>query len=127
MKRIALFWSVITAISLPGCTSSSTIDQARLLGDKPFAAEIWASASQEQRGEMVASFLSLYPPGSLSSDKVKQLLGHPTGYYDYDENPAYLVGPSTVESQYGKGYLLAFVTDKTDGKITSIKIIPEPK
>lgn len=121
------FWSAIALISVFGCTSSSVVDQARLLGNQPFSKEAWATASQEQRGEMVASFLSQHTATSLSADAVKQLLGPLTGYYDYDENIAYFVGPQSVQSKFGKGYLLAFVTDKTSGKITSVKIIPEPQ
>jgi hypothetical protein len=120
-------WSAIAVISLFGCTSSSTVDQARALGNQTFSKATWAAASQERRGEMVASFLSQHAPSSLSANTVKELLGPPTGYYDYDENVAYFVGPQSVQSQYGKGYLLAFVTDKTSGKITSVKIIPEPR
>lgn len=117
-------WSALAVISLFGCTLSSVGDQAKLLGNKAFSKDAWSSASQEQRGEMVASFLSQHEPSSLSADAVKQLLGPPTGYYDYDENVAYFVGPQSVQSQYGKGYLLAFITDKATGKITSVKILP---
>lgn len=120
-------WSAITMISLFGCSSSSVTEQAKLLGTKTFTQEAWAMGSQKQRGEMVYSFLSQYEIKSLSSDSVKELLGNPTGYYDYDENPAYFIGPNTVESEYGKGYLLAFISDKTSGKINALKIIPEPK
>lgn len=120
------FWYAAALMALFGCTASSVVDQAKRLGDQPFSKEAWAEANQEQRGKMVASFLAQHAPDSLSADAVKQLLGPPTGYYDYDENPAYLVGPQSVQSQYGKGYLLVFVTDKASGKITSVKIIPEP-
>lgn len=76
---------------------------------------------------MVSSFLSQHDLKSLTSNSVKELLGIPTGYYDYEENPAYFVGPSSVESEYGKGYLLVFIAEKTSGKIIAVKIIPEPK
>jgi len=76
---------------------------------------------------MVFSFLSEHDPESLTSSSVKELLGRPTGYYDYEENPAYFVGSSSVESEYGKGYLLAFLAEKTSGKIVAVKIVPEPK
>ena len=73
---------------------------------------------------MVFSFLSQNDPKSLTAIGVKELLGTPTGYYDYDENPAYIVGPSNVESAYGKGYLLAFVAEKTSGKIMRVELFP---
>jgi len=76
---------------------------------------------------MVFSFLSQHDLKSLTSNSVKDLLGAPTGYYDYEEDPAYFVGSSSVESEYGKGYLLAFVSEKTSGKIIAVKIIPKPK
>ncbi len=114
-------------ISLFGCTSTSINEQAKLLGTNTFSKEAWAKANQKERGEMVFSFISQHDPQSLTAASIKEFLGPSTGYYDYDENPAYLVGPSSVESEYGKGYLLAFITDKTSGKITAAKIIPEPK
>jgi hypothetical protein len=113
-------------IGLLGCTPS-VAEQAKLLGTRTFSKEAWAAASQEQRGEMVSSLLSQHAHKSLTSSSVRELLGAPTGYYDYDENPAYFVGPSSVESKYGKGYLLAFVVDKASGKIAAVKIVPEPK
>lgn len=124
MKSI---WSALVMLTLFGCSSSSVTEQAKLLGTKTFSKEVWASANQEQRGEMVYSFLSQHQPQSLSSSSVKELLGVPTGYYDHEENPAYLVGPSTVDSKYGKGYLLAFIADKATGKIMAVKIVPEPR
>ncbi len=120
-------WSLLTMISLLGCFSPDVTEQAKLLGTKTFSREAWATASQEQRGEMVFSFLSEHDPKSLTSSSVKELLGSPTGYYDYEVNPAYFVGSNSVESEYGKGYLLAFVAEKTSGKILAVKIIPEPK
>jgi len=47
-----------------------------------------------------------------------------TGYYDYDTNPAYVVGPTTVESVYTKGYLPVFETDKENGKVERIFFVP---
>ncbi|MCK9261997.1 MAG: hypothetical protein RBT39_17395 [Azoarcus sp.] len=120
-------WSLLTMISLFGCSPPAVTEQAKLLGTRTFSREAWATASQEQRGEMVFSFLSEHDPESLTSSSVKELLGRPTGYYDYEENPAYFVGSSSVESEYGKGYLLAFLAEKTSGKIVAVKIVPEPK
>jgi len=120
-------WSLLAMISLFGCSPPPVTEQAKLLGTRAFSKEAWATASQHQRGEMVSSFLSQHESKSLTSNSVKELLGTPTGYYDYEENPAYFVGPSSVESEYGKGYLLAFVAEKTSGKIIAVKIIPEPK
>ena len=76
---------------------------------------------------MVFSFLSQHDLKSLTSSDIKTLLGVPTGYYDYDENPAYFVGSNAVESEYGKGYLFAFIADKASGKMVAVKLIPEPQ
>ncbi len=118
---------VLAMTGLFGCSPPPVSEQAKLLGAREFSKEAWATASQEKRGEMVYSFLSQHDLKSLTSGDVRTLLGTPTGYYDYNENPAYLVGSSSVESDYGKGYLLAFVADKSSGKIVGVKIIPEPK
>lgn len=110
-----------------GCSSPSITEQARHLGTQPFSKIAWSRANQEQRGEMVFSFLSQHDPRALTADAVTVLLERSTGYYGYEENPAYLVGPATVESEYGKGYLLAFIADKELGRIVAVKIIPTPK
>jgi hypothetical protein len=109
-----------------GCSGPSVVEQARHLGVETFSREAWAAARQEQRGRMVYSFLSQHDLMSLSASDIRQLLGEPTAYYDYDENVAYFVGPASVASEYGMGYLLAFVVDKASGKVVSAKIIPEP-
>ncbi|TVO62699.1 hypothetical protein [Denitromonas ohlonensis] len=125
MKKIV--FGMLAMVFLFGCSSSSVVEEARLLGTKQFTPKAWAEGNREQRAEMVFSFLSQHTAASLSAVEVRQLLGEPTGYYDYDENPAYIVGPDSVESPYGKGYLLAFVADKSNGRITDVKIIPEPR
>lgn len=121
------FWSVLGLFLLYCCTPTPVIDQARLLGDKAFSKDAWANANQEQRGEMVASLLSQHEPASLSADVVKQLLGPPTSYYHKDEELAYLVGPRSKRTHHADGYLLIFFSDKATGRITSVKIFPEPK
>jgi len=101
------------------------IEQARMLGDREFSPQAWAVASQIERGEMLASFLAKHPVDQLTATEVKQLLGPPTGYADYDEDPAYVLGPPTVQSEYGKGYLLIFVTDKRAGRVVKARLVPE--
>jgi hypothetical protein len=73
---------------------------------------------------MIASFLGKYAVTELTGKQVKDLLGPSTAYYDYDEYPAYLVGPKTVTSEYGKGYLWVFVTDKNSGKVREVILAP---
>jgi hypothetical protein len=97
------------------------------LGIGEFSKEAWSVASQEERGKMVFSFLSQNNLESLTPGRVKELLGNPTGYYDNEGNVAYFVGPDTITSEYGKGYLLVFFPSRDSGNIASVKIIPEPK
>ena len=125
MKCILL--AISATINLFGCSTNTVVEQAKLLGAENFSKDVWASANQEQRGKMIFSFLSQYNPETLTINIVKSHLGPPTGYYDYEVDPAYFVGPKSVKSEYGNGYLLAFISDKNTGKIISVKITPEPK
>lgn len=118
---------VLTSTLLFGCTPKNVAEQARSWGTKEFTPQSWAVATQEERAEMVFSLLQQHPPTKLKSKDIQDLLGTPTGYYDHDENPAYFVGPKTVESEFGKGYLLVFLTNKATGKIDALKILPEPQ
>ncbi|WP_143054563.1 hypothetical protein [Massilia timonae] len=119
-------WAQILLLSilLSGCWKSVE-DQASKLGAREFTAETWATATDLQRGEMTASLLRKHDVTSFHRKEVVALLGAPTGYYDYDTNPAYFVGPTTVESMYGKGYLLVFETDKYNGEVDRVFFLPE--
>ena len=110
-----------------GCSRSPVVEQARALGQREFTQQSWASGTQLERGEMLASFLTKHPVNELTAEQVKHLLGTPTGYADYDEDPAYVVGPSTVESEYGRGHLLIFVTDKKTGRVLETRLVPKIK
>ena len=109
---------------LQGCSDYTVEAQIHTLGDEFFTPQAWARGDQVGRGRMVASFLSQYPPERLTRDDVRDLLGEPTGAADRPEDLAYLVGPATVESRYGKGYLLIFVIDRQTGKVTQVRIFP---
>jgi len=110
---------------LCACGRPSLLEQARMLGDREYTPQAWATASQIERGEMLASFLSKNGGKQLTATEVERMLGAPTGYADYDEDPAYVLGPSTVQSEYTKGYLLVFITDKETGRVVDIRLIPE--
>lgn len=100
--------------------------QARKFGDREFSVQAWAQASQAQRAEMTASFLEQYDASDFDSrEKVEALLGPQTAYYDYDTNVAYVVGPNTVETMYGPGYLWVFEADKYDGQIKRVYFVPD--
>lgn len=123
MRRLFSWYCLLFFLS--GCSRPTVAEQARMLGERAFTRQAWAAASQIERGEMLASFLTRHPANGLSAGQVRQLLGMPTGYADYDEDPAYVIGPPTVQSRYAKGYLLIFVTDRQAGRVVEIRLEPE--
>jgi len=116
--------ALLALMTLSGCSSESVEDQAKKLGQREFTVQAWKVGTQEERGQMIASFLARYKPADLSAKEVRGLLGPSTGYYDYDEYPAYLVGPRAVKSDYGDGYLWVFITDKRHGKVQKVLLMP---
>lgn len=118
---------VMTILCLQGCMQRSVEEQSRAFGNDEFTPTAWAAADQLGRGRMLASFLRQHPVKELSADQIRALLGPSTGYADYDENLAYFVGPSNVESEYGKGHLLIFVMDKKTGRIQQLRLVPSVK
>lgn len=119
-----LFGVCLLTCVLSGCSADSVEAQAKKLGTREFTAQAWKAATQEERGQMIASFLAKYKATELTAAQVRSLLGPSTGYYDYDEYPAYLVGPATVRSEYGNGYLWVFRTDKDNGKVRQVILVP---
>ncbi|MEW7847526.1 hypothetical protein AB2N08_02395 [Massilia aurea] len=114
----------LAAALFAGC-GQSVGDQARKLGNRAFTPQAWAAATDVQRGAMTASLLKTQAMTHLHRKDVESLLGRPTGYYNYDTNPAYVVGPATVESIYAHGYLLVLETSKNDGKVKRVFFVPE--
>lgn len=112
-------------LGLTGCWLNSVENQARKLGAREFTPKAWATASQMQRAEMTASFLKQHDTTNFTRKEVEALLGTQTAYYNYDTNLAYVVGPDTVRSMYGKGYLLVFEADKDTGRIDSVFFVPD--
>ena len=117
---------LLLVLVLTACQETSTLDQAVKLGNQEFSPQSWAKASQVERGKMTASFLRKYNATELHRTQIEKLLGHPTGYY-YNNNPAYFVGPNTVESIHGYGYLWVFEASKNDGQIERVFFVPEIK
>lgn len=112
-------------INIFGCSSNS-IEDIKVLGTNEFSKETWVNASQEERGKMVFSLLKKHDIKKMKVGEIKSLLGDSTAYYEYDEFPAYLVGPKSIKSDYGDGYLLAFPFDRKTGLIRNHIIIPNP-
>lgn len=109
------------------CGANSVLEQAAKLGQRNFSTESWLAASQLERGQMTASFLRKHDATTLDRHQIERLLGSPTGYYYYDNNPAYFVGPESVVSEHGHGYLWVFEADKDDGTIKRVFFVPEVK
>ncbi|WP_137173983.1 hypothetical protein [Massilia sp. HP4] len=101
--------------------------QAEKLGREEFTVHEWKNASELERGKMTASFLRKYKATDLSRQEVEALLGDPTGYYYSDTNPAYFVGPRTVTSVHGDGYLWVFDADKSTDRIRRVFFVPNVK
>jgi hypothetical protein len=118
------FFTIILCIIAIGCSSSS-VEGLKSLGSDEFEKEKWAAASQEARGKMVYSFIKRYDIHKMDAKDIKNLLGPSTAYYNYDEFPAYLVGPKAIKTEYGDGYLFAFPTDRKTGKIKKYIILPK--
>ncbi|TXF99068.1 hypothetical protein [Massilia arenae] len=116
---------LLAILTLSGCWLNSVEDQARKLGQRKFTPAAWGSASQVERAEMTASFLDQYDTKNFTRKDIEALLGTQTGYYDYDSNIVYVVGPDTVKNMYGKGYLLIFEANKNNGKIDKVFFDPE--
>lgn len=109
-----------------GCSSNS-LEDLKVLGTDEFSKDGWMNASQREKGKMVFSLLRKYDVTNMKVEEVQSLLGGSTAYYEYDEFPAYLVGPENIESEYGDGYLLAFPFDRKTGMIRKYIIHPKPK
>lgn len=114
----------MSLFGLLGC--SSAVDDLKKLGDQPFTEESWSSATKEARAEMVYSFVTERDLEKLTAEDIIRLLGEPNAYYEYDEFPAYLVGPDSIQSEYGEGYLLAFPVDRETGFVKKFVLQPKP-
>jgi hypothetical protein len=121
--RARLAFLMIMSI-LVAYSGRSVEEQRRSFGNDEFTPAAWAAADQLARVRMLASFLRKHPAEELNTQQVKELLGKPTGYADYDENPAYFRGPSDVDSEYDRGHLLIFVSDKQTGRIQQLRLVP---
>jgi hypothetical protein len=120
MTRTAAIVVFICSFLL-GCGARSGLAaQARALGTDEFSPAAWSSGDQSARGRMVNSFLQQYRADTLSSNKVRELLGESTGYYDYDHYLAYYVGAASEK----KEHLLVFVTDHNSGRVVRVMLVP---
>jgi len=120
---------IFAAILLVSCTANNdaqnSLQEFKKLGSTKFTAQSWKGASQEERASMVYDLLQNNSPIGKSRNNVLALLGEPTSYYDYDEFPAYVVGPKTITSEYAKGYVLAFIVNSSSGIVEDFEFVPK--
>jgi hypothetical protein len=121
MKKILLILISVAAMSC----SNDSIEKLKSLGTDEFLKDKWANATQEARGKMIYSFIKKHDIHKMIASDIKNLLGPSTAYYNYDEFPAYLVGPENVKTEYGNGFLFAFPIDRNSGKIKKFVILPK--
>ncbi len=121
MKKIFL---MLLCIAVFSCSNDS-LEKLKTLGTDEFTIDNWASADQEERGKMVYSFIKKHDMHKMVPSDIKNLLGPSTAYYNYDEFPAYLIGPKNIKTEYGNGYLFALPIDRKTGKIKTFVIFPE--
>lgn len=98
-----------------------------VLGNDEFSKEKWSTASQRQRGKMVASFIDSHEVTSMTASELRSLLGESTAYYEYDEFPAYFIGSKSTEEDDNNSYVFAFPIDRKTGRIRKYVIEPPIK
>ena len=130
--KISNFLAFIIILFITACTNSRgnfDIENLKVFGETPFEASEWQAANPETRGAMLYDLLSNYSFIGKKRKDVNDLLGNQTGYYEYDENPAYLVGKSTASNSNKKSenYLFVFITDHSTGMIQDYLLIPQSR
>lgn len=120
----SLFACLVMLACLQACADRSVQAQARRLGSDRFTPAAWAAADPPGRGRMLASFLDQHGVEGMRVGELEALLGAPTAYADYDEDPAYLVGPVGPRGDGGPGHLLVFGTDRRTGRVVSVQLAP---
>ena len=83
----------------------------RSFGSESFSVERWAAADNQERAEMVYSFVTSNDIYSMTSSEIKGYLGPPNAYYNYDSFPTYTL----VNND--KRYLIAFIIGQGTRKV----------
>ena len=68
--------------------SNASLEKLKASGSDEFTKDKWASASQEERGKIVYSFIVNHDIHKKAARDIKNILGPSTAYYNYDEFPA---------------------------------------
>lgn len=108
------------------CSSlNDRVDQLRFFGTEKFDHDLWSKSNEYTRGTMIYDFVSKNALVTDASRKfIVESLGNSTGYYEYDLNPAYYIGPKPKGSE-ARAYMIAFIIDHKSGKVRDIYIHPE--
>lgn len=109
-------------VMLAGCGSSAiNIEKFKTLGTAEFSQEKWAYGDELVRAKIIYSFLKKSDPiNNKSRDFIVNSLGSNTGYYLYDEFPAYY-----LDDGKGKKILVSFVVDHESKLISEIYLEPD--
>lgn len=119
-------WAIFLCFfGLLGCSSQD--ESLKALGTQKFSKQGWKIANQQERGMMLYSFIKTHDVKSMTSKDIVTLLGESTAYYQFDDFPAYLVGPENVQSEAGSGYLLAFPVSRSTGLVQRYVLQPDPQ
>src|SRR5690554_4682646 len=123
MKKIlAVLASSLLAL---GCNSKTTdIEAVKKLGAREFSNAQCLESGAVERGEMLYSYLKQREPNSsLTKAQVEEELGPATGYYEYDEFPAYYIGPKP-DGVEQPAYLVAFIIRHQTGQVKGFHVEP---
>ncbi len=118
--------SILCTLALLGCTNDSPPNFEKW-GNSHFTPERWQAADKKTRAALLHSFMQQRNVIGMKASELKKVLGKSTAYYNYDTFPAYLVGSEEVNSEYGKGYMIAFPIDHSTGLVKPIVVIPPIK
>lgn len=114
--RLISWLLVLVLISLCSCQQDVSIDRLKFLGTDKFSQDKWLVTSETGRGRMVYDLIKNHKVMDVSRDRIIEMLGTPTAYYEYDEFPAYLVGYASATEVEGDSYVLAFLVNHSTGK-----------
>lgn len=104
---------LVVLLGASGCRDTIDRWQLKKLGTESFDASAWKTATNSQRGKMIYSFVHTHNVYEMTRSDIENRLGPATGYYLYDEWPAYQV---TSDNRI----LVAFITDEDTGRISEI-------
>ncbi len=107
-------YTLLCTLALLGCTNDSPPNFEKW-GNSHFTPEKWQAADKKTRATLLHSFMQQRNVIGMKASELKEIF------------PAYLVGSEEVNSEYGKGYMIAFPIDHSTGLVKPIVVIPPIK